>query len=259
MKNPNRIAQLSAILLFVPLIAFAQRENTELDAKLAAPVSQYSLSANGLADALANTAKEFQLPIGIEWVKDKEALRDLRLTWKGVSVERIISTVVKEYPGYCYRVENGVVHVFRRDLVSDSHNFLNLKVPDSFEIREEIGGIANQRLQRQVQEIVSPRNLPSGAGEGGSYASGLEQHPLTLALRGANVREALEKLVDASEHKMWVVTFSDSSVLTPTGFRRTETLWHPTPFPDRDQPMWDFLAWEEYPPGSSAAPPVLPR
>ena len=239
---------LLAALLLAPISAAAQSEDTALEAKLAAKVAEYNLSANGLADALAKTAKRFQLPIGIEWVRDKEALRGLSLTWRDETVENIISTVVKKHPGYRYKAEHGVVHVFRTNLINDPHNFLDLKVPDFFEVREEIGGVANQQLQHVIQDRVSARKLPPGAGYGGSYASGLEQRPLSLSLRGATVREALDKLVSASEHKMWIVTFSDSPELTPTGFRRTETLWHPAPFPDRDQPMWDFLGWEEYPP-----------
>lgn len=234
-----------ALLLLSPVNVPGQPQATGLDAKLGTRVSQYSLSANGLADALIRTAKKFQLPMGIEWVKDKRALRGFSRTWKGDTVGAILRSVVGEYPGYSFRVEHGVIHVFRSDWVNDSRNFLNLKVPQFVEVREEVGGLANVRLREAVQTIVSPRNLPPGAGEGGSYSSGnVPEKPLTLTLRGLTVREALDELVVASEHKMWVVTFSGNPDLTPTGFRRTETLWHPTPFPDIDQPMWDFLAWE---------------
>jgi len=139
-----------------------------------------------------------------------------------------------------------MVHVFRLDLLKDSHNFLNLQVPGFFDVRQESSGLTNQRLHGAIQNIVSPRNLPPGAGEAGSYGSGIQQRPMTLNLRGVTVREALEKLVAVSEHNLWVVTFSDSPALTLTGFRRTETLWHPAAFPDTDQPVWDFLAWKEY-------------
>lgn len=163
--------------------------------------------------------------------------------------------MIKRYPPYTFRVENSVVHVFRPDLIDDSHNFLNLKVPGSFAVRQEAGGFANVKLREAVQNVVSPLKLPPGAGVGGDYATGLEDRPPTLALGGLTVREALDKLADASEHKMWVATFADSSELTPTGFRRTETLWHPTPFPEHDQPMWDFLAWEQYQPRATPMPP----
>jgi hypothetical protein len=233
-------------ILFTPAIVTAQMESTALQAKLDARVTQYSLSATGLADALARTSEQFQLPMGIEWVKDEQALQGLRRTWKSGTVRQVLSSIVEAYPGYNSRVERGVVHVFRRDLLSDSHNFLNLKVPDFFEMRQETAGFANVELRSVIQNIVSPRNLLPGTGEAGSYATGIHEKPLTVSLRGATVREALEKLAAVSEHNIWVVTFSDNPELTPTGFRRTETLWHPAPFPNTQQPMWDFLAWGEH-------------
>jgi len=249
-----------ALFSLIPAGGPAQWQNKELQAKLDARMSQYSLSANGLADAILRVAKQFELPVGIEWVKDKETAQGLSLTWKDHSVAAMLRSVVQKFPGYELRVEQGEVHVFRRDLLDDGRNFLNLKVPDFFEVHQEGGGRANQQLEAVAQNIVSPRNLPPGAGEGGSYTSGnVPEKPLSLTLRGLTFREALNKLVETSERKIWVVTFSDTPVLTPTGFRRTETLWHPTPFPDRDQPVWDFLAWQEYMPQSAPGAPPSPR
>ena len=247
-----RIALLLVLWLVSISSAPACGETTELGGKLDARVSHYSLAAKGLADAVLRVAKQFNLPIGVEWRKDGKALRNVTLSWNDATVRDIMRSVVKKYPPYSFQVKDGVIHVFLPDLVSDRHNFLNLKVPHYFEIRETAGGFANERLRKTVQNVVSPRDLPPGAGEAGSYTSGnVSEVPLTLHLGGLTVREALDRLVDASEHKMWVVSFSAVSGLTPTGFRRTETIWHPTPFPDRDQPMWDFLAWQEYMPATA--------
>ena len=254
-----RVALFVPVLLFALSVISAHGQPAEIQAQLDARVNQYSLSANSLADAILRVAKQFELPVGIEWLKNKPALQGLGLAWKDTTVGDIIRSVVRRYPPYSFRVERGIVHVSRPDLLNDSHNFLNLKVPDFFGVCQEPGGFVNVQLREVVQNIVSPRNLPPGAGVGGDYATGLEERPLTLALRGLTVREALDKLVDVSEHKMWVVTFSNSSELTPTGFRQTETLWHPTPFPDRDQPMWDFLAWEDYHPAAVGTPPQPPH
>jgi len=240
-------------LLLVPLaVASAPAQTLELEAKLNAHVSQYSLSANGLADAIAEIGKQFELPMGVEWVKDTKSIRVLHLSWKDTTAGDIVGSVVRMYPPYSFRIERDVVHVFRPDLLDDTHNFLNLKVPDFFDIRHERGGMANVELRGVVQDIVSPRNLPPGAGVAGEYATGLDEKPISITLRGLTIREALCKLANASESKMWIVTFSGNSGLTPTGFRRTETLCHPTPFPDSDQPMWDFLAWQEYRPDATA-------
>jgi hypothetical protein len=217
-----------------------------LQANLDTRVTEFSLSASDLADAILRIGKHFELPVGVEWTRDRQTARSFIFTWRDATVGEMIGSVVKNYPGYSFQARQGVVRVFRQDLLDDKRNFLNLPVPEYFDTRNEISGLTNQRLRSVVQNIVSPRNLPPGAGEGGSYTSGIvTEKPLTITLRGAIVREALDKLVEASEHKAWVVTFSDTRELTSTGFLRTETRWHPGPFPDTDQPMWEFLAWEE--------------
>jgi len=75
-----------SLFLFSSAGVRAQAQSTELQAKLDARVSQYSLSANGLADSILRIAKQFELPVGVEWLKDKEALHDLKLTWKDDTV-----------------------------------------------------------------------------------------------------------------------------------------------------------------------------
>lgn len=237
-----------AVMLFAGAKIPAQPNISELQAKLDARVTQYDLEANGLADALAGVSKQFQIPLGIEWVKDKDTLRSFNHTWNDETVREVLRSIVEAYPGYDIQVEDGVVHAFRQDLLNDSRNVLSLKVPDFFEVRQEPAGFTNVRLRNVMQNIVSPRDVPPGAGEAGSYTSGnVTEKPLTITLHGLTVREALEKLVAVSERKIWIATFSDTSELTPTGFRRTETLCHPTPVPNTEQqPMWDFLSWEEY-------------
>ena len=233
-----------AMLCFTPLHSSSRAATAELTLKLNTTVNQYHLKALGLADAFTKIADQFRLPMGIEWVKDKGTVRGLNLAWKDETLTRILSAVIKQYPGYAFEIEGGVVHVFRQDLVNNEHNFLNRKVPDWLEARQEVGGIINQRLQEAAQNIVAPHTLPPGAGEGFEYATGVSEKPLTVRLRGKTIREALVELAGKSEHKIWIVTFTASSTLTPTGFLRTETLWHPSPLPDSEQPMWDLLTWK---------------
>jgi hypothetical protein len=241
-----RLVFLLAAMLFAPAAMHAQSESAELRAKLDARAPRYSISAMGLADALALTSNEFQLPIGIEWVRDEDTRRSFTRTWRDQTVRQILHSIVEAYPGYNIQVEDSLVHVFRRDLLNDGRNFLNLKIPDFFTVRQEGSGIANQQLESVVQNIVSPRNTLPGEGEAGSYAMRAPEKPITLNLRGLTVRQALERLAAVSERNMWIVTFSSPSDLTPTGFRRTATIWHPAPFPNAQQPMWDLLPSAEY-------------
>jgi len=237
---------LAFILLTLPS-AEVQPADDDLSMRLEARVPEYTLSGSGVVDALARAACRFHIPMGIEWVRDAHSSNDFQQTWKDETVGNILTSIAAAYPSYTLRVEGGVVHVFRQDLLKDKHNFLNLKVPDFFETRQEVAGLTNQRLLGTIQHIVSSRYYPPGAGEAGSYTGGnVPEEPLSIKLRGLTVREALERLVATSEHHLWIVTFTDDSRLTATGFLRTETTWHPAPFPNADQPMWDFLAWSQY-------------
>jgi hypothetical protein len=227
-------------------------EPPDLQARLDTKVAQYSLSANGLADALLRTSGHFKIPMGIEWVRDKETSQNLSRSWNDQTPREILQSILKQYPGYVFRIEEGVIHVFREDLIKDSRNFLCLKIPDSFDARQKPAGLINTQLRAVVQGIVSPRDFPPTSGEGGSYATGIREQPLSLTLQGLTVREGLEKLAAASEHQVWIVTFADTVDLTPTGFLRTETLWHAKAFPNSQQPMWDFLLWSEPIPQTSA-------
>jgi hypothetical protein len=224
----------------------AQTDSAELKTRLSVRVQSFNLSAANLADALAKTSVRFQIPIGVEWVKNPQTQRSVSRTWSDNTVLEVINSIVESYHGYGLKVDNGVVNVFRQDLLKDSRNFLDLKVPDFLKIRQQVGGIANLQLRSVVQKIVSPLDLPPGVGEATSYATGIEENPITVDVSGRTIRDALNRLATLSEHKIWIVTFSDSG-LTPTGFLRTETLWHPSPFPNTQQPMWDFLTWTQYP------------
>jgi len=240
------------LLLFLPAaVAPAQDQSRDLRAQLDAPCLIYTLSARGLADAVMRVSKEFRLPAGIEWVRDKRSFKPLQRTWNSETPRQILSSIVRAYPGYALVVGDSVIHVFRRDLLADKGNFLNLKVPDSFTVHRQRGGLANMRLRRVVQNMIAASPSPPGAGEAFEYATGIHEKPLTLSLAGLTIREALDRLSSASEHNIWVVTFSDDPESVPSGFRRTLTLWHPTPLPISQQPVWDFLAWAEPLPTSS--------
>jgi hypothetical protein len=204
-------------------------------------VSFYTVSAGSLVNALTALSKRFSLPMGIEWVRDKQTTQGINFACRDDTLTQILRRIIAKYPGYTFDVQNGVVHVFRADLLRNTHNFLNRRVPKPFDVHNEVGGVVNQQLQEAARRIVSPQPVVPGAGEGGSYGTGLEEKPLTLVMGGRTFRQALDRLVAASEHKIWIVTFSDVG-LTPTGFLRTETLWHPSPFPDSQQPMWDLMA-----------------
>lgn len=234
------IILLSAALTGLP-------KSVTLEAKLEAPVSEYQVPGADLINALNEIATRFQLPMGIEWVRNEPTLRKRTLSWKNTTVKGVIRGVLKEYPGYAFDVRDGVVHVFKKGVRRSPHNFLNLKLR-KFSAHDEEGGYAGVRLRAEVQYIVSPPPpAPGPHGSGGSYIGPVGERHITLSLHDITVRDVLDKLASVSQMNVWVVTFAGTKGLTPTGFYRTATLWHPAPFPDNSQPMWDLFAWGQWP------------
>jgi hypothetical protein len=89
-----------------------------------------SLQANNFLDALLKISAEFKFPLAVEWVKSAETLRPVRFFRKRASAADVIQAVVADQPGYDWRTEDGVMHVFHRDLVKDSRNPLNITVKE---------------------------------------------------------------------------------------------------------------------------------
>jgi hypothetical protein len=66
-----------------------------------------------------------------------------------------------------------------------------------------------------------------------------------IDLSNLSVEDALDALAINSNRKIWIVTFSDDTNLTPRGFRRTRSLFTDVPVPDKEQPVWHFLRWDD--------------
>jgi len=101
------------ILLLQPADLFSRHLNPQaLQGKLHARVGSYSLSADNFLQALTKTASQFEIPMGIEWVREPQTMRPVNLTWKQATPYKIIRTLVNNQPGYELEVRGLVVHVY---------------------------------------------------------------------------------------------------------------------------------------------------
>ena len=129
-----------AALLLIAVSASAQQSFS------ADEVQIYSLEANSLIDALLKISAQFQFPLGVEWVKSADTLKPVRVTRSHTTVENVMQAVVSQYAGYEWR--NGVIHVFKRDLMADTRNPLNITIKSIGEESETVGWANNQRTPR---------------------------------------------------------------------------------------------------------------
>lgn len=222
--------------------AAAEQSVPNLDVKLHTRVETYTLDADNFFDALMKIAKEFQIPMGIQWSETDDTMKKVSLSCANVDTEQILRKLVDLQQGYSLDVSNGVVHVFPEWARRSRQDFVNLKIRE-FVVRDQIPGLANRHLRDLVKLTVSPPPPPSGKPNGSGFSMGAEvgERNISLHLQNVIARDALDAIALASTWKVWVVTFTNGP-LTPTGFRPTRTIWIPS-FPPNEQPVWDSLHW----------------
>lgn len=229
--------------------AAAEQSAPSLDVKLHTRLETYTLDADNFFDALMKIAKEFQIPMGIQWSEAEDTMKKVSLSCANVDTEQILWKLVDSHPGYTFDMSKGVIHVFPKWTRGSRRDFVNLKIQD-FVVRDQIPGLANRYLRDLVKLTVSPPPPPSGKpnGSGSSMGAEVGERNISLHLQNVIVRDALDAIALASTWKVWVVTFTDDP-LTPTGFRPTRTIWISN-FPPNEQPVWDSLHWGDAVPPS---------
>src|SRR5712692_74379 len=217
-----------------------------IQAKLQSRVSTYSLRSEDFAHALITFADHFELPMGIEWVRSPETLRNVNLSWRDLTVSQMLQAIVNSQPGYKVETSGGIIHVFPEATHSSRQNFLNLKI-SSFKLRNQVVEVASHRLRDLVRPQVSPAEPKSQASRGFAYsqATNLDDPRFSVSLEDANVRQVLDKLITASDRKIWIVTFFPEGRSTSVAYLRTTTLWTNAMVPDSEQPVWDLLRWSD--------------
>lgn len=131
--------------------------------------------------------------------------------------------------------------MFPRGSPQDAGSFLNLRI-DRFEVEDELGMFVSHRLRQRLRPIVGAPNLPPGAGEAGSIASGNGDRPISIKLENVTVRNILDEISVRADRKVWVVAYPENATVTPRGFYRTVSI-HAGFVPDEHQPVWAFLSW----------------
>jgi hypothetical protein len=218
-------------------------QSTLLD-KLSTRIDSYSLNENSFIEALLRVGDDFHIPLGVAWVNTTSARLSVTNTWKGASLQEIIEWITNTQPGYQVSVSDGVVHILSSNVPSNQ-NFLFLKI-DKFAAHQDTLEVASANLRKLVKRIVSPPppQLQTG-GTGGSIFGKAGEAPVDLQVNNATVEQILDSLAKASTDSLWVVTFSDNLILTPTGYRRTSQLRNKTPIPEDEQPVWDYFRWDD--------------
>ncbi|MEO8663643.1 MAG: hypothetical protein ABI693_34620 [Bryobacteraceae bacterium] len=238
-----RLLTVLLVLLMEPLIppSFSQ-EPIELHRKLDSRVEAYSLHCESLEDALTTVASDFQIPMGIQWIRDTQTSHRIDQSWNHVTASEIIKSLVSAYPGYEVRV--GDVVEILPSAIDDEHDFLRLRVP-SFQARNKWIAEADSTLHYLVKRLA--RHLPPPTpdeGEAGSFSAGPGGNlPVNVEALDVTLREILNRLIISAGQTTWVVTYPEHTSLMRNGLRRTASRDSGSVFEDEIQPVWVFVPW----------------
>lgn len=218
-------------LLCIPQPALGVPRPDDLSLKLSRRLTNYSLGVCNFIEALVRVSTEFQVPMGITWVNNPEALAQMPYAWKEETLKDIIQTIAERQPGYQVQIANGVVHISSPGMVPDQQNFLKLKI-GGFEVHNQV-----EVASWELRMLITPRRY------GAISIGATGDSRVDLNLKDTTVEGVLDALAATSKRQIWIVTFANDTRLTQTGFRRTISLWNQNLGPDDEQPCWDLLRW----------------
>lgn len=235
-------SSLSVVLILAGGAGQVGASADQLQDKLSAAVSTYSVSADNLFQALHRLASDFAIPMGIEWIRGASTQRTLDRSWHDTTVFGIVKDIVGSYPGYYTEVGDGIVNVLPEGYKGDRRNVLNLSV-SRFEARNEPLGVASWRLHVAVRAILRPAQVRSaGSGVAASIAYGAGgDRKVNVTSGPASLREILNRLVVSSSKVVWVVTYLEDKQATGP-FHPTVVLTGDIVSEDQ-QPVWSFIPW----------------
>ena len=192
-----------------------------------------------LAGALETVSARFNIPVGLEYRISRVTTQIIRVSLSGVTADEELTTLVKQIPGYQWRFEGGVVHVFEQSIVRDKRNPLNLMLDADFS-QPSSTAATSSLLMQAAEEIVLRR---PGRGIGGSFPQGIGELQVTLKTRHAPLRQFLNELVRVGRAHMWVVTFPEALTLTGGGFFEVAPAVERRNTVPGLPPLWKLLRW----------------
>jgi hypothetical protein len=141
-------------------------------------------------------------------------------------------------------LQNGIVHVFPRALLTDSRNPLNVTVSGFPKDPATVAG-ADAFLFNATNEIVRSslgkvESLPGG---------GIEpEFRIDAGNDAIPVRDVLNKIIIAGKSKIWIATFPSTQSVTVKGYFEVTPMIDPKyVHAEESQPFWIFLRWGDLP------------
>lgn len=195
-------------LFFLPSVVSAQ----SLQERLAQNVSTFDSQSTSTIEQLIEVAQRFHIPLGVEWLDLSDEKEPSPIHVQDISVAELIGQIIKQQPGYNFRIMNGVVHVYAAPLISDQKNFINLRI-SRFELNRANLSEARFHLWGSIIMALRPNGGYGGGYRVGSGYADFDLPKVSLSGQNLTVRELLNRIVVAQGNALWLTRIRMSEVL----------------------------------------------
>jgi hypothetical protein len=213
-----------------------------LEAKLTQNVTAFDSESSSTIDQLIAFARQFQIPMGIEWLQTTKEKPARPIHVNNASAQYVLHAILQQQPGYQYTKSDGIIHVFASSLIGDRRNFLELRVP-KFKVEAENLFGAEYKLRISIQQVLHPSS-GSGGGYGGvGLKNDFDVRKITFSGTDLTVRQILNKIAAAQGNALWVVGLKQGQMMDNARFY-AQTL-SPTTTEAAADFHWKFMPLKE--------------
>jgi hypothetical protein len=210
-----------------------------LEEKLAQRVDTFNSVGKSIPLQLIEVAQRFNIPMGIEWSDDSDGKGTSQVQGRDITVGALLSQILAQQPGYEFRLDDRVVHVFATRLLDDQYNFLNIRLRE-FSLEKANMAAARFHLWGAIVSHLHPRGGYGGGWGGISMYKDFDAPKITFGCKDLTVRQALTKIVAAEGNALWVVRISERQMM------ESEPFYVQIPGPEAGEPSksfdWQFIA-----------------
>jgi len=231
-----RVIIIAVVLIILPSLVCGQTLRPKLAQRVAAFDSTNPLPYGQLVEL----AQAFHIPMGIEWLNVPDENASAPIHVRNTTILAILSQILRQYPGYTFELNDGIVNIFMPALISDERNFLNIRIPQ-FVVDKANLFRASFELENAIRDVLHPRSgYGGGVGHGSTNKSGFDVSNITFDVRNSTARGILNKIAKVQGNALWIVRLIPQQMMNNGRFyAQTSSMTS-----DRVAPEfhWDFIS-----------------
>jgi len=163
---------------------------------------------------LIELAQASKVPMGIEWLDVLNEKPSPPQHMRRVTLRQILYSILRQYPGYTFELNNGVIEVFATRLARDEKNFLNIRIPQFHLDRVNLYQ-ASYELGNAIRDVVQPRpGYGGGFGQPPNPRTGFDVSNISLVTHNLAVRGVLDRIAAVQGNAVWVVRLKQSQMMS---------------------------------------------